>query len=227
MLRYGEIKYGESTADTTEFLKSMCQEYKLPASYADPKQSIPFSCEIVHMGTGANCEYHAVSRLLRSFAWAFSSYLPLNLLLALRKPSIARTLHALFSSIKSAGFLGSFIALYYYGICLARTRLGPRLLGTSASAAQQIDSGVCVMCGCALCGWSILLENAGRRKELGMFVAPRALATLLPRQYEVKHQWRENIAFALSVAFVFTCVKEKPQRVRGVFGKILQKVLTP
>ena len=226
-MRYGEIKYGESTTNTTDFLRSMCQDYGLPLSYADPQQSIPFPCELVHMGTGKGCEYHALSRLRRSFIWALSSYLPLNILLSLRKPSRARTLHAFLSSIKSSAFLGTFIALYYYGICLARTRVGPRVLGTSASAAQQIDSGICVMNGCALCGWSVMLENAGRQKELGLFVAPRALATLLPRRYEMKFQWRENFAFAISVAVVFTCIKERPERVRGVFGKVLKKVLLP
>lgn len=71
-----------------------------------------------------------------------------------------------------------------------------------------------------------MLENAGRQKELGLFVAPRALATLLPRRYEMAFQWRENVAFAMSVAIVFTCVKERPERVRGVLGKVLKKVLT-
>jgi len=78
-----------------------------------------------------------------------------------------------------------------------------------------------------MCGWSVMLENAGRQKELGMFVAPRALATLLPRRYELKYQWRENVAFALSVAIVFTCIREQPDRVRGVFGKVLRKVMIP
>lgn len=71
-----------------------------------------------------------------------------------------------------------------------------------------------------------MLENAGRQKELGMFVAPRALATLLPRRYEMRYQWRENLVFAISVAVVFTSVREKPEGVRGVFGKVLRKVLT-
>lgn len=224
-MRYGEVKYGESTLEDTEFLQTMCKDYQLPMSFADPRKSIPFPCELVHMGVGDNCEYHALSRLRRSFVWALTTYLPLNLLLSLRNPSKARTLHAFLSSVKSSAFLSTFIALFYYGICLARTRIGPRLLGTSANAARQIDSGLCIANGCAMCGWSVMLENAGRQKELGLFVAPRALATLFPRRYEMKYQWRENVAFAASVAVVFTCIKEKPERVRGVFGKVLRKVL--
>ena len=71
-----------------------------------------------------------------------------------------------------------------------------------------------------------MLENAGRQKELGLFVAPRALATLLPRRYLWENQWRETLAFAVSSAVVFTCVKERPERVRGVLGKVLRGVLS-
>jgi hypothetical protein len=99
------------------------------------------------------------------------------------------------------------------------------VLGTSTPVRQQIDSGICIGSGCALCGWSVLIENGGRRKELGLFVAPRALATLLPRRYLMEDQWKETLAFAMSTAVVFTCVGEKPERVRGVLGKLLLRVL--
>jgi hypothetical protein len=223
-MRFGEIKYGLETGQAP-LLQSMCTELHLPLSYGDPVQSIPYPCEIVHMGSGKNCEYHALSRLIRGFTWAFSTYLPLNLILALRNPNKKALLHALKSSIRSSAFLGSFIAFFYYGICLARSRIGPRILGTSTVACQKIDSGICIAGGCALCGWSVLLENAGRRKELGLFVVPRALATLFPRRYRWEDRWVEQLAFAGSVAVVFTCVGERPERVRGVFGKLLREVL--
>ena len=95
----------------------------------------------------------------------------------------------------------------------------------SVSTYQQLDSGICIGSGCAFCGWSVLLENPGRRKELGLFVVPRALASLLPRRYEWEKRGREKIAFASAVAVVFTCVGERPERVRGVFGKVLRSVL--
>ena len=222
--RWGEINYGVETGQAY-VLQGMCKDHNWPLSYGDPVQSIPFPCEIVHMGTGKNCEYHALSRFVRSFIWAFSTYLPLNLVLMARNPSKKGAKYALKSSARSSAFLGTFIALYYYGICLARTRLGPSILGTSTSMHQQIDSGICVASGCALCGWSVLLENEGRRKELGLFVAPRALATLFPRRYTWDKQWRETMAFAVSTAVVFTCVGERPERVRGVLGRLLSRVL--
>lgn len=225
-MRYGEIKYGLETGQAS-LLQDMCEDYGWPLEYGDPVKSVPYPCEIVHMGTGKNCEYHALFRFARSFMWAFSTYLPLNLILTARNPSKKGFKNALKSSARSSAFLGTFIALYYYGICLTRSRIGPRVLGTSNAACQQIDSGTCVAGGCALCGWSVLIENETRRKELGLFVAPRALATLLPRRYLMKNQWRETLAFATSTAVVFVCVSEKPERVRGVLGKLLHRVLSP
>ena len=224
--RWGELQYGVETGQAP-ILQGMCKDYNWPLEYGDPVKSIPFPCEVVHMGTGNNCEYHAASRFVRSFVWAFSTYLPLNLALTLRRPSNRSLQYALKSSARSSAFLGAFIALYYYGICLARSRIGPAVLGQSPSACQQIDAGICVGSGCALCGWSILLENEGRRQDIGLFVAPRALATLLPRQYLWENQWRETMAFAASTAVVFTCVGERPERVRGVLGRVLHGVLTP
>jgi hypothetical protein len=223
--RFGEIKYGQETGQAY-LLGGMCKDYGWPLHYGDPVQSIPFPCELVHMGTGKSCEYHAISRLTRSFLWAFSSYFPLNLLLTAKNPSINALKQALKSSARSSAFLAAFIALYYYGICLHRTRLGPKILGTETHIRQQIDSGICIAGGCVLCGWSVLIENPSRRKELGLFVAPRALATLFPRRYLMEHQWRERLAFAMSTAVVFTCVKERPERVRGVLGRLLKRVLT-
>jgi len=224
--RFGELRYGLETGQAY-LVQDMCKDYNWPLDYGDPVKSIPFPCEMVHMGTGKSCEKHMGSRFIRSFLWAFSTYLPLNLVLTLRNPSRKGMMHALKNSARSSAFLGSFIALYYYGICLARNRLGPRLIGTSASACQKIDSWICVANGCSLCGWSVLIENEGRRKELGLFVAPRALATLLPRRYLIEDQWKETLAFAMSAAVVFTRVGEKPERVRGVLGKLLHKVLAP
>lgn len=60
---------------------------------------------------------------------------------------------------------------------------------------------------------------------MGLFVAPRALATLLPRKYDADKQWRERLAFGLSTAVVFTCVLENKSRVRGVLGSVLGGVL--
>lgn len=227
--RDNSLRYGEDTGQAP-LLQDMCRDYKWPVEWGDPAVSIPFPCELVHMGCGPCCERHALTRIARAWWWSFKMYLPLQLVMLLLrfKSSKSRGRHllrALASASKSSAFLGTFIALFYYGVCLARSRLGPLLLGTSTSARQKIDSGICVGTGCFLCGWSVLLEPPGRRKELALFVAPRAVATMLPRRYDASKLWVERVAFAASTAVVFTCALENKQRVRGVLGPVLGIVL--
>ncbi|KAK8077545.1 integral membrane protein- variant [Apiospora saccharicola] len=224
--RTNELRYGEDTGQAP-LIQGMCRDYKWPLQWGDPAVAIPFPCEVVHMGCGPSCEYHALSRFGRSFRWSMFTYLPLNLLLVARKPSFRKLKYAVLSAARSSAFLGAFITLFYYGVCLARTRVGPHLLGKDAAARDRIDGGFCVGTGCFACGWSILIENPGRRKDMALFVAPRALATLLPRRYPLDKQWRETLVFAASTAVVFTCALENPERVRGVFGKVLNTVLKP
>lgn len=230
--RWGELRYGLETGQAS-LLQSMCAEYGWPMVWGDPAQTIPFPCTMVHMHSGPSCAYHSFSRFVRSLKYALVTYLPLNLILLLRRPSTLRTTsrarktlsNVFLSSLRSASFLATFITLFYSGVCLARTHVGPLILGTSTAARQRLDGGLCVASGCALCGWSILLETAGRRKDIALFVAPRAIATWLPRRYEIRYQWRETLAFALSVAVVFEAVEERPGRVRGILGKVLTRVL--
>lgn len=219
----GTLIYGKDTGQAP-LLGDMCEDHNMPRSWGDPAVSIPFPCDLVHMGCGSSCEYHMLSRFVRAWRWSMSTYLPLALALHLRKGK-KTLLTAFLSAARSSAFLGTFIALFYYGVCLGRTRLGPRLLGTDLANRQRMDGGVCVGTGCALCGWSVLIETAGRRKDMSLFVAPRALATVVPRTYPVEKLWREKAVFAASTAVVFTCVMENPARVRGVLGGILSTVM--
>ncbi|KAM0258250.1 hypothetical protein ACHAQJ_003892 [Trichoderma viride] len=222
--RLGELLYGKETGQAP-LLGSMCEDYGLPAEWGDPAKEIPFPCDLVHMGCGSSCEYHAMSRFLRSWKWSMLTYLPLALALQLRNPKKINLMKAITGSTRSSTFLATFITLFYYGVCLGRTRLGPRILGKDIPSRQRIDGGICVGTGCYLCGWSVLIETAGRRKDMALFVAPRALATLVPRRYPVEKQWREKLIFAASTAVVFTCALENPKRVRGVLGGLLGMVL--
>ncbi|KAF3766351.1 hypothetical protein M406DRAFT_89160 [Cryphonectria parasitica EP155] len=223
------MRYGEDTGQAP-LLQGMCEDFGWPTAWGDPAVSVPFPCEMVHMGVGPSCELHALSRFLRAWAWSMRTYLPLQLVMFAARARGSKDLRrdfvrTLTSASRSSAFLGAFIALFYYGVCLTRTRVGPHVLGTSPGARQRIDSGLCVGAGCLLCGWSVLLETAGRRKELGLFVAPRAVATMLPRRYDADRQWMEKMTFAASTAVVFTCVLENKRRVRGVLGSVLRMVL--
>ncbi|KAM4059923.1 integral membrane protein [Hirsutella rhossiliensis] len=221
--RNGELQYSKETGQAP-LLGSMCSDYGIPYECGDPVKAIPFPCAIVHMGRGPSCEYHAWCRFWQSWKWSMCTYVPLALALQLRKPTSRSLLVALKSASRSSTFLAAFITLFYYGVCLGRTRIGPHLVGTDIPSRNRIDGGLCVGAGCFLCGWSVLIETAARRKDMALFVTPRAMATLLPRRYSADKQWRETLVFAASTAVVFTCVLENPKRVRGMMGGILSLI---
>ena len=224
LARQGDFIYGQDTGQAP-LLEPLCEKLKLPLAWADPAKTIPIPCEMVHMGVGPSCELHALSRFLRSWLFAMEMYLPLQVLFRLRHPSLRSFLTGFKGAARSSAFLGAFVSFFYYGVCLSRTRLGPKISSYKTVTPQMWDSGLCVLAGCLACGWSILLEKRGRRQEIAFFVVPRALATLLPRVYEKRYRIREQAAFATSVAIVMATAAERPQSVRGVLGQVLGRVL--
>jgi len=184
-LRWGEFVYGKDTGQAP-LLQSMCRDYGWPLQWGDPAKTVPIPCEIVHMGTGPSCEKHAAVRFGRAFKFALATYLPLQLLLRMRSPSVRALQQALGDAARSSAFLGTFISIFYYSICLSRTRLGPKLISYDKITPMMWDQGLCVGAGCGMCGWSILIEAERRRQEVALFVAPRAAATFLPRRYDEK-----------------------------------------
>ena len=179
----GEFIYGKDTGQS-HILQSMCGDYGWPVTWGDPVKTIPIPCEIVHMGTGPSCHWHAAVRFSRAFQFALRTNLPLQLLVKARNPSFRSFRRACEEAVRSSAFLGAFVGLFHYGVCLSRTRLGPKIFGQETITPIMWDSGLCVGAGCVLCGWSALIEAERRRMELALFVAPRALATLLPRMYD-------------------------------------------
>ncbi|PYI24647.1 integral membrane protein [Aspergillus violaceofuscus CBS 115571] len=223
--RRGVLVYGKDTGQAP-LLQSMCRDYGWPLNWGDPSSTVPIPCEMVHMGCGPSCEKHAVSRFARTFKFACATYIPIQLLLRLRKlNSMSSLKHALSTALRSSAFLASFVSMFYYSVCLARTRLGPKIFPRDTITPIMWDSGLCVGAGCLMCGWSILIESAQRRQEIALFVAPRAAATAMPRFYDKKYLYRERIAFAISAAVLLTCAHERPEMVRGVFGRVAASVL--
>lgn len=178
--------YGKDTGQAP-LLESMCKDFDWPIEWGDPSKTVPIPCEMVHMGCGPNCEKHAVSRFMRTFKFACATYIPLQVAFRFRSmKSMASFQRAISDALRSSSFLAAFVTLFYYSVCLSRTRLGPRLFDGKTVTPQMWDSGLCVGAGCAMCGWSILVEHAKKRQEIALFVAPRAAATVLPRFYEQK-----------------------------------------
>lgn len=235
--RYGTFQYGKDTG-MAPLLGSMARDYDMPEEAGDPAKTIPVPCELVHMGCGKNCERHALWRFWRGWAFAAKMYFPLQMFVLTRKlmktgrPGdrlAGLTRDALMAAVKDAtrrsSFLGAFIAFFYYGVCLSRTRVGPRLFSSKTVTPQMWDSGLCVLSGCLMCGLSILVEESKRRLEIVLFVLPRAAATWFPRRYLPEHRWKEHLAFALSAAVVMTAAQQDHRQVRGVLGKVLHRVL--
>lgn len=236
--RFGTFVYGKDTG-MAPLLGSMCKDYGLPEVEGDPARTIPVPCELVHMCHSTSCEKHAAWRFWRGWLFAAKMHAPLQLFVLakqarkLRRPGeklrlrlpLPVVLRAFVNAAKSSAFLGAFISLFYYGVCLSRTRLGPKVFSQKTVTPQMWDSGLCVLAGCLLCGLSILVEQPRRRLEILLFVLPRAAAVWFPRRYLPENLWKEHIAFALSAAVILTTVQEDPKRVRGVFGKLLHRTL--
>ncbi|GIJ88875.1 hypothetical protein Asppvi_007803 [Aspergillus pseudoviridinutans] len=223
--RRGIFVYGKDTGQA-HLLEYMCEDYNWPREWGDPSKTVPIPCEMVHMGCGPNCEKHAALRFARTFKFACATYIPLQVVFRLRSMKTMSSLRrALTDALRSSTFLASFVSIFYYSVCLARTRIGPKIFSRDAVTPQMWDSGLCVGAGCLMCGWSILVESARKRQEIALFVAPRAAATVLPRYYDKKYQSRERVTFALSAAVLFTCLRERPSMVRGVFGNIAKSIL--
>lgn len=185
-VRRGIFIYGKDTGQAP-LLESMCRDFGWPVEWGDPSKTIPIPCEMVHMGCGPSCEKHAVYRFARTFKFACATYIPLQLVLRLRKmTSWAVLRRSIAEGAQSSAFLASFVSLFYYAVCLARTRVGPKIFDQKTVTPLMWDSGLCVGAGCLMCGWSILAEKSRKRLELALFVAPRAAATVLPRLYDKK-----------------------------------------
>lgn len=224
-VRRGVFVYGKDTGQA-HLLQSMCKDYGWPIEWGDPAKTIPIPCEMVHMSCGPNCEKHAISRFARTFKFACGTYIPLQIAFRLRRlNSVSSVRRAVSDALRSSAFLASFVSIFYYSVCLARTRIGPKVFPQDVVTPMMWDSGLCVGAGCLMCGWSILVESPSKRQELALFVAPRAAATVLPRFYDKQYQYRERIAFAISAAVLLTCLQERPSMVRGVFGRIATSVL--
>ena len=183
--RWGDFVYGKNTGQAS-ILQSMCRDYAWPIIWGDPERTVPIPCEMVHCGSGPSCHWHAVTRFFRAFRFALAMYLPLQLVVRARSPSLSALKHSLRDSVRSSAFLAAFVSLFYYSVCLSRTVLGPKIFSRKTITPMMWDSGLCVGAGCMMCGWSILIEAEKRRQEVAFFVAPRAIATFLPRRYENK-----------------------------------------
>lgn len=223
-VRKGEIVYGESKYD--DHLKGMCERIGMDPevgkfSNKGGRKGLP--CRLVHRNVTDNCEVHALYRFYRGFTTAISIYLPLNVLVALPSLSWKKAWkRIIFSSSRSSAFLAAFITLNWYCVCIARTRLGPKLF--PKATAQQLEDSWGPGLGSLTCGLSSLVETPKRRGELALFVSPRALSVALPNEFHEKYFRTEVLLFALSFATILTGVQSGNPNIRGVFRRLMGSV---
>lgn len=218
------LKYGTES----HYLDEYCKRYNRDPKEGDLVSHQPVKCELVHAFQTENCELHGLWRFARGFKFAFKLYGGLNLFMLLFPKRnvlmILRLQRALTLSLRSSTFLGTYIGLYWYAVCLARTRLFPKLFPNVPMT--RWDKTIAPTAGAVMCGFSSFVESAQRRKELALFVFPRAIGTLVPTEATPKNLLLERLVFSLSMAVLVAFCKRSPSKVRGIFGKGLRAVIT-
>ena len=226
-LRDGTLIYG-AKCEHQDVLNTYCDRHKQDRLHGSLITNQPLLCYTVHAFRTTNCEVHALWRFVRGFEFAAKIYGPLNVLLLLvpmKGVSMrSRVIRALKSSIRSSCFLGAFISLYWYAVCLGRKRLFPKLF--PQYPLTMWDVTIAPTAGAIACGFSLFVETVQRRKELALFVAPRALGTIIPNEPSLKNLRIESIVFSVSMAVLVAYSKSDATSVRGVFGKGLKQVLS-
>lgn len=227
LIKEKKIEYGkEGPAD--EMMKAYCEKYGKDPSKGSLVANVPLPCNVVHAFKTPNCEIHALWRFVRGFQFAFKLYGGINLFMLFfpRKNSTIskRLLRSLKSSVRSSCFLATFIFLNWYGVCLARTRLLPKLF--PKVPAKNWDDTICVASGSFLSGFSCFVDTPQRRKELALFVAPRAVGTLVSAEPTERNLRIEAVVFAISMAVIVAYSRRDARKVRGIFGKGLEMVFS-
>lgn len=227
-LRDGTLVYGDETCINRDVLVPYCIRHGEDVSNGSLVINQPLTCRTVHAFKTNNCELHALWRFIRGFCFAIKIYGPLNglmLLFPIKNQKMQnRIIYAIKSSIRSSCFLGAFISFYWYAVCLARKRILPRLF--PKVPLTRWDDTFAPTAGAIACGFSSFIESAQRRKELALFVAPRALGTIIPTASSVKNLRYESIAFSVSMAVLVAYSKNDPKSVRGIFGRGLKQVFS-
>ncbi|RCI05230.1 hypothetical protein CU098_013310, partial [Rhizopus stolonifer] len=220
-------------------LGDYCVQLGIPRSLGDPCTG-RIACTIVHEGKPYGCEANALLRFYRGFIKIFPVYFSVHLF----PPLFFRTsqfishpmqsmLHILMASVRSSSFLGTYIAIIWYSICLVRTRIGYQLLGVNQT---RLDNTLAPLIGSMLCGLSLLIESKHRRSEMTLYVVPRALYSFTERilSPHQKGRWweqtsaifAEHLVFAASVMVVVDAVYQNRHMVRpsvrGLLSWILQ-----
>ncbi|KAJ7706172.1 hypothetical protein B0H17DRAFT_919881 [Mycena rosella] len=188
-------------------------------------------CQIIHGDVGSSlglvhsCTANAGLRGIKVLLEAIVIYLPVQFLpVLLSRPRALldprRVLESLLAAVRSATFLSTFVASYWYSVCLTRSLVFARLFPFISHDFWDGPYG-CVLAGCLVCGTSIWIENGRRRGEMALYVLPRALRACLPDAYWARSgtfglRLAERITFVLSLSSLLTAASHHPHVLRGL-----------
>lgn len=170
----GKIVYGQSS-EYNDYLKGVCIKSGLDPSLGDPSKQALIPCVVVHSGIETCTRFWAHS-WWTSFWKAFKIYLPVHFLprLLFRPKSFithssSTFQHILIGTVRSSAFLSTLIALIFTGVCTTRNTI------------KRDDYKLGPLLGSFMSGFSILFEKKSRRRELTLYVLPRAIGAFLYR----------------------------------------------
>lgn len=113
LIRNKELIYGVPNPHDT-MLADLCKRYGIDPDEGNTTKTVPIPCRLVHADRTPSCELHALWRFSRGFKAGMLIYVPLNLILMIKrgdKASWANLQKMLKAALKSSTFLASFIFL--------------------------------------------------------------------------------------------------------------------
>ncbi|GAA5920778.1 hypothetical protein JCM1841_004187 [Sporobolomyces salmonicolor] len=231
--REGRFVYGKRPDDeVARICAAIAAANGQDAKTVNPEYITHIDCtSLVHNTIGAgSCETNAIRRWAAAFFDCLLIYLPVhaippllfNFRRLLSEPG-SSILRILLAASRSSAFLATFVSSIYASVCLVRTRL-PQVFPSLPQ--QPLDGGLSVALGCFMCGWSVLIENHRRRREMALYCAPRALYAVLDeiapeiftqgKTGELLCRWLERAIFATSAGTVIAATVHRPDLVSGV-----------
>eukprot|EP00658_Telonema_sp_P-2_P038664 TRINITY_DN27696_c0_g1_i2.p1 TRINITY_DN27696_c0_g1~~TRINITY_DN27696_c0_g1_i2.p1 ORF type:complete len:448 (-),score=89.77 TRINITY_DN27696_c0_g1_i2:202-1545(-) len=193
---YESVGYGTRS----DILASYCNAHGVDPALGDLVSCIPVPSQVVHP-LSPNGLHNFCRRWIRGFIKALLIYTPIHVVpimvfapaSLLNNPVSVSLVRIGSAVVRSSGFLASFIAIVWGAITTVRA---PWFLNDDRVWGPLIGS--------SLCGLSLLIEKKSRRKELAMYVLPRAVESSMKSWPHLWQGWlkAEPLVFSLSCAGV-------------------------
>ncbi|KAH9029497.1 hypothetical protein EDB85DRAFT_1966271 [Lactarius pseudohatsudake] len=189
----------------------------------------------------ASCAYTPIERFFTVFRWILPIYGALHVvpMLLFKRKAVAQApkamaLRASWGTVRSASFLGAFIAIYQGYYCAAqnshralvgRKRVPAWLLSALVSKASFWLGGL-------LAGISVLMEAKHRRGELAMYVLPKGLESVWVAARGKGLVFRTGkhgnaLLTAIGMGMVMSTYQNDPQHLSGFVRRILYQFIGP